>query len=58
MSLKFIITIIKCKKDVYCNLNYDGTVSVTPPALITAICELDAANFPFDEKHCELKWGR
>ncbi len=45
-------------KDVMVNVNPDGTSSVTPPAIITCYCPLDVANFPFDEKNCQLKWGR
>jgi hypothetical protein len=40
------------------NVNPDGTSSVTPPAIITCYCALDVTNFPFDEKNCQLKWGR
>ena len=36
----------------------DGTSYVTPPAIITCYCALNVDNFPFDEKNCELKWGR
>ena len=38
-------------------LSNNGQVFVTAPALITVFCELDAANYPFDEKHCEFKWA-
>ena len=31
--------------------------SCGPPALITTYCELDIANFPFDQKKCELTWA-
>ena len=45
-------------KDVMINVNPDGTSSVTPPAIITCYCALDVTYFPFDEKVCNLKWGR
>ena len=40
------------------NINPDGTSSVTPQAIITCNCTLDVSKFPFDEKNCQLKWGR
>ncbi len=40
------------------NVKPDGTSSVTPPAIITSYCALEVTNFPYDEKNCQLKWGR
>ncbi len=35
----------------------NGTVYGTPNFFITTSCEIDIRNFPFDEKHCQLKYG-
>ncbi len=40
------------------DVNSDGSSSVCAPAIITCYCALDVDNYPFDEKNCELKWGR
>jgi len=37
--------------------NY-GNAFCSPPALSTVACEVDVENFPFDEKHCTLKFAR
>ena len=45
-------------KDLLIDIDSNGTVSCTPPALITLACRTDVGNFPFDEKHCTLTFGR
>jgi hypothetical protein len=40
------------------NVYPNGSSFVSPPAIITFYCALDVDNYPFDEKNCELKWGR
>ena len=39
-------------------VNPDGSSFVSPLAIITCYCGLDATNFPYDEKNCQLKWAR
>ena len=51
---KFIFSIL----DLLFNVYYNGTVTCTPTAIIKVACETDVANFPFDEKHCKLIFGR
>jgi hypothetical protein len=56
MTLIFVLLLNK--KDLLINVNYDGTVSCTPTALITVACKTDVGNFPYDEKHCTLTFER
>ena len=44
--------------DVLAVLFPDGTVIVSPPAIITTSCSLNIENFPYDEKICTMTWGR
>jgi len=32
--------------------------SYLPPGMFKSICIIKIENFPFDEQHCELKFGR
>ncbi len=45
-------------QDLLINVNYDGTVSCTPTALVSVACKTDVANFPYDIKNCKLTFGR
>ncbi len=35
----------------------NGTVYVSPAALITTACKLNVENFPYDQKVCTMTWG-
>jgi hypothetical protein len=35
----------------------NGTIYVSPPALITTACKLNVENFPYDQKVCTMTWG-
>jgi hypothetical protein len=39
-------------------IDYDGNVYTNPPALITTSCQINIADFPFDEQICNLVFGR
>jgi hypothetical protein len=45
-------------KDVFADVYANGTILVTPPALITTACKVNVINFPFDEKNCLMQFGR
>jgi len=36
----------------------NGTVFVSPPAIITTSCTVDISYFPYDSKTCLMSWGR
>lgn len=38
-------------------LSYDGTIVVTPPAIISTSCRLNIAEFPYDRKICDIEFG-
>jgi len=40
------------------NLYNDGTVMVTPPAILTTTCVVNMKEFPYDKKECLLQFGR
>ena len=40
-----------------CKLYSNGTVYVTPPAIITTSCKLNVENYPYDQKQCSMTWG-
>ncbi len=35
----------------------NGTVTVSPPVLLTNSCPLDISDFPFDSKSCVFRFG-
>ena len=39
-------------------MDYNGNIYLSPPSLTTTICKIDVANFPYDEKHCTIMFGR
>ncbi len=40
------------------NIYNDGTIKVTPTALINIACKTAVGDFPFDEKRCKITLGR
>ncbi len=44
--------------DLYMNLYNDGTITVTPPAILTTTCVVNMNEFPYDKKECLLQFGR
>ena len=36
----------------------DGTVSYLPPGIFKSTCQINIADFPFDEQSCGVKFGR
>ena len=45
-------------KDLLINIEYTGSITCTPTAIIDVACKTDVGNFPYDEKHCTLTFGR
>ena len=44
--------------DLFMNLYNDGTITVTPPAILTTTCVVNMNEFPYDKKECLLQFGR
>ena len=38
-------------------LHYDGSVVRIPPIVYRSSCKIDMTNFPYDEQHCDFKFG-
>ncbi|XP_004592801.2 neuronal acetylcholine receptor subunit alpha-6 isoform X1 [Ochotona princeps] len=38
-------------------LDYNGTITWTPPAIFKSSCPMDITFFPFDHQNCSLKFG-
>ena len=38
-------------------IHHDGSVSRVPPTVYRSSCKVDMTNFPFDEQHCDFKFG-
>jgi len=47
-----------CSLDLFMNLYNDGTITVTPPAILTTTCVVNMNEFPYDKKECLLQFGR
>ncbi|XP_033102286.1 neuronal acetylcholine receptor subunit alpha-9-like [Anneissia japonica] len=45
------------KEGLYLKILSDGTVTKAAPAILTSFCRMDVQYFPFDEQHCNLKFG-
>lgn len=37
--------------------NADGSMLYVPPGIFKSTCKIDITWFPFDDQHCELKFG-
>ena len=39
-------------------MDFNGDAFCSPPALTTIACKVNVENFPYDQKHCILKFAR
>jgi hypothetical protein len=44
--------------DVYATILSNGSVTVSPPVILSNSCPLDISKFPFDSKSCIFRFGR